>query len=412
MIMKIKLSKDNLWILCYLLLVFQGTLPSYFTEKMGFSAIKYLDEVVVLLLFLCLIIHLMTKPIKLNKYEKKIVLYFFLFELLGIAYGMICDYQSFKGVLLDAFTCAKFLIVFFSALLLSKGRISYSWTLKLNRVSSLITVIFFILSLHDLLFSPFFEKSEFRYFTYSIKLFFTHPEALARACMALIYPLAYNMKFGKKNMPYILMNIFVIILTLRVKSVAAALVFLLIYVYHTYWDRKHIYPLFLAIIGLALLIGYDQIKYYYSMPEIARTKLLTDSIGIANSMFPFGSGFGSFGSNVALDFNSALYQAMGYFNVLNPWGNRGHLNDAFWPIVIAQTGWIGFVFFILSIKNLLMIGIKKYKEHFYLSWIFISVVIYDMITTLASSAFFHPLALSSYLFIGLLLASDRKERTS
>lgn len=409
--MKLKLSKDNIWILCYLLLVIQGTLQSYFIEILGVSGITYLDEVVVMLLLICLMVYVITKRIKLNQYGKKIVLYFALFEILGIVYGVLSDYQSIGGVLLDAFTCSKFLIVFFAAWLLSRNKISDRWTLKLNNFAKIVTVVIFILSIHDFLFSPFFEKSEFRYFTYSIKLFFTHPEGLARFCMALIYPLAYNMKYKKKNMPFILMNVFVIILTLRVKSIAAVLVFMLFYAYHNYWKGKNVYPLFAAMGGISVLIGYDQIKYYYSMPEIARTKLLTDSISIANRMFPFGSGFGSFGSNVALDFNSSLYQSMGYFNALNPWANKNHLNDAFWPIVIAQTGWIGFLFFVLAIKNLLMIGISRYRDNFYFSWIFISVIVYDLISTLASSAFFHPLALSSYLFIGLLIASDRGEQT-
>lgn len=78
-----------------------------------------------------------------------------------------------------------------------------------------------------------------------------------------------------------------------------------------------------------------------------------------------------------------------------------------WPIVISQTGWIGTFFFAISILGLLVIGIKLYRKKFFSSWIFLSVIMYDLVSTAASSAFFHPLALSSYIFLGLILSSAK-----
>lgn len=403
--MRVK-KKIDIWIFLYLYLIFQTNLQSL-TNGVLHTVVKYSDEMIVVILLIMIILKAIRREVKFNKLEAGILISFGIFEILGIIYGMLGGYQKFLYVLVDAFTCAKFLIVFFAAYKLTNDELENTWCLRMNNLSQFMAVLLFVLVIHDLLFSPFFEKAEYRYFTYSIKLFFSHPEGLARAAAGFIYPLAYNMKFGKKNMKYILMLCFVMFFTFRSKAIAAMAIIVFIYIYRFFFKQKKVYTLFAMMGIIALLVGADQLKYYYSHALISRTKLLTDAIKIANMMFPLGSGFGSFGSNVAADFNSLLYNEMGYFDTANPWAEKAFLNDAFWPIVISQTGWIGTFFFAISILGLLVIGIKLYRKKFFSSWIFLSVIMYDLVSTAASSAFFHPLALSSYIFLGLILSSAK-----
>lgn len=408
--LKLKVKKLDIFALCYLCLVFQPYFQSTFKNGILHTIAQYSDDLIVMIMLMLLIVKVLRSKLKLNSLEKEIIISYIIFELLGIIYGLFNCYQTAPKVLLDAFTCAKFLILFFAAKKLGEGKINENWSMKLNNISKVVAVLFFVLTLHELLFNPFFEKAEYRYFTYSIQLFFSHPETLARVSAAFIYPLAYNMKFGEKNMKYIMMLSFVMLLTFRAKSIAIAIVILAIYFYHNKMHGRRIQVLLGAIAVISLIVGYNQIDYYYSKALIGRTKLLTDSVRIANNMFPFGSGFGSFGSNVALDYDSLLYKSMGYFNEENPWAYRNYLNDAFWPIVIAQTGWIGFLFFVYAIYGLLKIGIVNFKKDFYISWLFISIVIYDLVSSFASSAFFHPLAMSAYLFLGLLMAGKNNKK--
>ncbi len=407
--MRIKLSKQDLWICIYFYFVFQ-TLFQSISKGLIHTIFKYSDDVLVLSLFLLLMIKMGRNKVKLSWDEKQILIMYGVFETFGILFGLLNDYQGVIYVFLDGFTCAKFLILFFSAKKLSSNRLDERWMLKYNPIFKMIAVSFFFLLIHELLFSPFFEKAEYRYFTYSLKLFFTHPEGLARASAAFIYPLAYNMRFHKKNMKYILMLCIVMLFTFRSKSIAAMFVILVIYFYKKVLNGKHISILFVGIAAMALFVGYDQIKYYYGHALIGRTKLLTDSIYLANKMFPFGSGFGSFGSNVALDHHSLLYDAMGYFTAGNPWAVKEYLNDAFWPIIFAQVGWIGSIFFVIAIGWFLKVGVDHYKKDFYVAWVFISVIMYDLVSTLASSAFFHPIALSSYLLLGLIISSVSSDK--
>ncbi len=407
--MKMKLSKQDLWICIYLYFVFQTFFQSISTGLIH-TMFKYSDDVLVLSLFLLLMIKAARNKVKLSRDEKQILIMYGIFESLGILFGLLSDHQRAIYVFLDGFTCAKFLILFFSAQILSSGRLSERWMLKYNPLCKIVAVLLFFLLVHELFFCPFFEKAEYRYFTHSLKFFFTHPEGLARASAAFIYPLAYNMRFHKKNMKYILMLCIVMLFTFRSKSIAAMFVILAIYFYKKVLNGKHISVLFVGIAAMALFIGYDQIKYYYGHALIGRTKLLTDSIYLANKMFPFGSGFGSFGSNVALDHHSSLYEAMGYFTAENPWAVKEYLNDAFWPIIFAQVGWIGSIFFIITIGWFLKVGVDYYKKDFYVAWVFISVIMYDLVSTLASSAFFHPISLSSYLLLGLIISSVSSDK--
>ncbi len=201
--MKMKLSKQDLWICIYLYFVFQTFFQSISTGLIH-TMFKYSDDVLVLSLFLLLMIKAARNKVKLSRDEKQILIMYGIFESLGILFGLLSDHQRAIYVFLDGFTCAKFLILFFSAQILSSGRLSERWMLKYNPLCKIVAVLLFFLLVHELFFCPFFEKAEYRYFTHSLKFFFTHPEGLARASAAFIYPLAYNMRFHKKNMKYIL----------------------------------------------------------------------------------------------------------------------------------------------------------------------------------------------------------------
>ncbi len=203
---------------------------------------------------------------------------------------------------------------------------------------------------------------------------------------------------------------FVMFFTFRMKSVAAMFIFLVLYIYRKYINGKDVALLFAAVAILSLIVGSGQMKYYFSMPDIGRTKLVTDSVDLANEHFPFGTGFGTFGSNVALEHNSVLYENMGYYDPDNPWAVKEYLNDAFWPIVIAQTGWIGTTFFVLAILCLFIRGVTLYRRYFYPGWVFLMVLLYDMVSTLGSSAFCHPMSLSGYMFVGIIASASRNEK--
>lgn len=406
--MKIRVDYKYIWVCVYIYLIFHTTLQNTTTGLLK-SVISYSDDLIcIIILFFAIVRLIKLKRFSCDKYEKYAVLFYCCFILWGILSASIYELQRMKYVFLDAFTCCKFIVVYFSVRILVSRRLDDKYFFHINALFRVVAIILFSLTIHDLLFTPYFEKGEFRLFTYSIKLFFYHPESLARACAGVIYPLAYNMKKYKNNIWYILMMCIVMFFTFRMKSIAAMLIFVLLYLYMKLLKGKYIWWLLCLAVMVGFLVGAKQMQFYFSMPEIGRTKLVTDSIKLAKEYFPFGTGFGTFGSNVALEHNSLLYVQMGYFDIRNRWAIKEYLNDAFWPIVLAQSGFVGTLLFLSSIVCLLLMGIHYYKKDFEVGWVFLMILLYDLISTLGSSAFCHPMALAGYLFAGMIVSTSRK----
>jgi hypothetical protein len=86
-----------------------------------------------------------------------------------------------------------------------------------------------------------------------------------------------------------------------------------------------------------------------SAEPAARTVLTVGSFDVAADNFPFGAGFGRFGSATAAETYSPEYMARGYPEV---WGlGRGavdgrFLTDTEWPAIIGETGFLGTIAFL------------------------------------------------------------------
>ena len=108
---------------------------------------------------------------------------------------------------------------------------------------------------------------------------------------------------------------------------------------------------------------------------------------------------------MAAEHYSILYSQLGYENY---WGmgsiSNMFLTDNFWPIIIAQFGFIGLIIFIyvvyIFIKRCLMtIRINK-NSGFGMLLIMINMLINSM----AETAFFNPNALLFFVFFGVFEA--------
>ena len=145
--------------------------------------------------------------------------------------------------------------------------------------------------------------------------------------------------------------------------------------------------------------------YYVEIEGSARNILTRDSLLLANQHFPMGTGFGSYGSSMAAQFYSRLYINLGYYRYTAQGmseENGDFLSDTFWPIVIAQTGWIGTVSFVMALLSMITYIIRSRRTDVYYFWVAISIIINDLIASFASSAFFSPSSMAPFLFLGLI----------
>ena len=214
---------------------------------------------------------------------------------------------------------------------------------------------------------------------------------------------------------YATILIVLLVSTLRSKAIGAACLFILLYYIIYFFNKKikisHIFMLVLA----GILIGWSQIQYYFFSSisnTAARNVLLRTCIQVANDHFPFGAGFATYASYYSGIVYSTLYEKYGIMNIYGLTRNNPvYVSDSFWPMIIAQTGYIGALFYILALIMLFILiqrTTKKYKN-LYLASLF--ALAYLGISSLAESAFVNSFAIPLAIIIGISLSSA-KERSN
>ncbi len=403
--MKITLKRINIWKYLFLYLIFQPTLPSLIKNNAISTFFNYTDEAIGVILVVIVLLNLLRKKITLLKFERYMLIFMFIFELIGIVSGFVYKYQDTQYMFVDAYTCAKFFIYYLCARLLTQNKLKEDYFCSINWICKLIAVIFFVLTLHDAFMTPWFPVADYRYFTYSVMLFFEHPEFLARASITIIFLLAYNYRYYRRNIYYIIMLTVVMILTFRTKAIVSVFALFLFYLYFVRFKFKSLTPVSVVSVAGAVYFGYNSLNEYYVEFDKAPRRILTeDSITIAKQLFPIGSGFGSFGSSMAAQYYSRLYLKLKYYTYygMGEETKANFLSDTFWPTVIAQTGWIGLGSFILAISSMLIYILKSRKTDVYYFWVAISIMAHDLISSFAAPAFFYPSAMAPFLLLGLI----------
>lgn len=247
---------------------------------------------------------------------------------------------------------------------------------------------------------------EVRYGLRSFTFVFGHPESLVFICVGMTVALCANFK---RNKFWIVALAVVACLSLRTKGfVFAALAVFLVFS----WGRNGRFSIWhlLTAVAVGLLIGWDQYQAYYQTDGIARSELAKAAVSVANTYFPIGSGFASFGSNVtaSIEYYSPLYYQYGLNTIygLTP-ANPAFLSDTFWPIIIGQFGWLAFVVYCASILFLFLFAYKAATD----GGRRLAVVIcfaFLLISSTAESSFFNPQALFLVICLALVIGSSRK----
>ena len=141
----------------------------------------------------------------------------------------------------------------------------------------------------------------------------------------------------------------------------------------------------------------------------ARTYMYLTSIKVFEDYFPFGPGFGTFGTDSAAKYYSPLNY---HYDLNNIWGlnpdddiaGTSFYSDTFYPL-LAQFGVVGLVLFFLFLKRRWVEGRNLGNDNMYKLFIFIFV--YVLIQCIAENTFTGANGLSLMLMLGFVL-SNRK----
>ena len=184
---------------------------------------------------------------------------------------------------------------------------------------------------------------------YGIKSYnFVFPMSFQFLAVALVAIAVLSISKDKYNnrLPYAAVCVGLILATKSSPLLFSVMfIFLLIY-FQKRAQLKTRTVVFMAVI--VLLLGTFQIQTYLMNVNAPRYLFFYYGGKTANTYFPLGSGFATFGSDQAARNYSRLYYQYGFNSLFGMNTKDGSfLSDTFWPMAIGQFGWIGSILYIL-----------------------------------------------------------------
>lgn len=314
-------------------------------------------------------------------------------------------HASTAAILTDFLTCCKFPIALIASIyaFACSERLSALFEIE----AKILLVVMTVLGIGNLFFD-FGMGSEARFgIRASFTFVFDHPTYLVFCAAGLT---GFLMKDRERNMPFIVMGMLVVLLSLRSKGFAFAAVCLLLLLTFGKSNRLSVVHIALGLVAVAL-IGMDQYINYYQSAGYARGELARQAIAVANDYFPLGTGFATYGSAVTaqIDNYSPLYYAYGLSTVwgLAP-GAASFLSDTFWPTVLAQFGYFGLVAFAALLITLF---VMCYKAGGGSRLPVICIFAYLLISSTSESSFFNPSAAYLAMCAGLAICPAGERRS-
>lgn len=118
-------------------------------------------------------------------------------------------------------------------------------------------------------------------------------------------------------------------------------------------DGKTLKIRYLFMVGAVIiaLVWTDFQQYFNPETTSVRLTLIQYGIKTANKYFPFGSGFATYGSEMAKQFYSKLYIEFGWRSSWAFGPNGDFLNDVFMGEIIGQFGWFGIGLYLLILYH-------------------------------------------------------------
>lgn len=189
---------------------------------------------------------------------------------------------------------------------------------------------------------------------------FTHPLALGSvASLVTVSALAWHRTFGPSRISKLLL--FTAPLSALTSLRRTALIGLVVATTWTIARTSRAQSIALLSVGTALVTAfggnfvrevYDNTvqEYFANNTEAARNLMTLGAIDVASMRFPFGSGFGRYGSFIAAEEYSPEYYRLGFSRIYGMTPEMtSFLTDTAWPSVLGETGWVGFTSFLVAL---------------------------------------------------------------
>lgn len=389
---QISITKLNIS-LVFVLLLFIQCLENLSNNGTVQFVLKHVDEGITLLF----IIYLIINGKQLFQAKSFILTIWLFFMIWGVLSSIYSREQSIIPSLVDAIAIVERFMVGYFTLVIFQKKNKIEIGRQLYSCARVISVILFILCINEIFLFPIWPKGEYRYFMNSMSLMFPHVTYLA-AASAIILILLGTCSCSWSNLVCMVMITFVGMCTLRSKAIGFFLIYWVLYVIIFILKYKKYKSAMILGGFVGVIAAWGQIwhTFFNESTFSPRKVMLKDSFQLLLDRFPFGTGYGSFGSTIASSNYSGLYTKLGYeeYNGMNP-ENTSFLTDSFWPEILGQFGFVGTVLFIVVVIYFLKLSFEKMKISINTGFAMLMTMIYLIIASVAESSFFNP---TSFLF--------------
>ena len=373
------------------------------------SILKYSDEVITVIFGIYIIIRLINSKIIIKRELKNIFISYIIIILIGIAGNLIFEVQSNKlAIALDILSFSKIFICSIGLTIMLGKDETQSIINKFYIPSKLFLIVATIFGIISL-FIDLGMRGEKRFGFYAYNFLYEY-EHIFSISVLIAYLFLKNKEIveNQKIGIYKILAIICMILTTKGPSLIWACSILIIENYFKKNNKLNIFIISIFAI-MIILLGQYQITNYIKTTHSPRYLLYKYSIINMDRYKPSGSGFATYGSDMASKYYSKLYYDYGFYNQYGmSEEQRWFLNDNYWPMIIGQFGIISIIIYIYIIYNLYKIIINA-KIDSRLKGSLIACILYLIIHSLGSSTPSTSVAVTLMLVIVLILHNSQEK---
>ena len=321
---------------------------------------------------------------------KSLIIGSLLFLISGIISTVLNGRNEPAPIVIDLFTSIKFVIVLIAtSVLVDDNEYLRRMLVGISKMLIAVMLVFAIASQ----FVDIGMAAGYRYMVRSFKFVYPHPTYVVQS---LVGSISLLIAFEDKNRLWISAGLIVCLMTMRAKAAGYVVFCIAAMVMGRAKGLRISYVV--AMCTAVLLVGMGALFEYYGDVTQARYLLMATAIKLAIRYFPFGVGFGAFGSSSSIAYYSPFYAEYGLDQVhgLSP-TTGNYATDSFWATLLGQFGLIGVLtfFFMLFCLWKLIKGLCSGGPRMSAA---MSIAGYMILSSFGESAFFTPFSAVYLMF--------------
>lgn len=377
----------------------------------------YIEDIIAVLFFIYFIIKvILTK--KIIKTDMILLISLNIIIILGIYFNIKYKIQPYtSAIIIDVISNFKFIMIYLGLSYYLRIRKSFNFK-QVNKIVAFIAkgyiIIIFIYAVLNF-FMDIGMHQEYRYGLRTFSFIFGTPGQVINTTIYIILILYMDRSLsGKKtrNKLFICISLLVLLSTLKSRAIILSATFCILYETFEIENRKSIKSRIILVGIIGGMIGYSQFETYFLGGATPRQRLFRGGVELFKEYFPFGVGFGTYGSSTAAKYYSQLYYKYGFHNLygMNP-NDPAFLNDTFWPMIFGQLGLIGTILFIYLLSKFLIQIYKKARIQSNAIKLPVLFYIFNVVFSSIQSSYpgTNSMVFTTYLIIIVVMCKNRRK---